>query len=73
MESIPTPVDSPTYKLLLLLRANAFSFVSAFFIVRFLYLRYASPLRRYPGPFLASGSRAWKGKLSFCSLSKGRE
>jgi hypothetical protein len=30
------------------------------FTLRFLYYRYASPLRTYPGPFLASGSRAWK-------------
>ena len=29
-------------------------------IFRFVYYRYASPLRLYPGPFLASGSRAWK-------------
>jgi hypothetical protein len=60
MESIPTPVDSPTYKLFLLFRAHVLSFVLGFFVLRFLYLRYASPLRKYPGPFLASGSRAWK-------------
>lgn len=30
-------------------------------IIRFLYFKYRSPLRQYPGPFLASGSRAWKG------------
>lgn len=29
-------------------------------ILRFVYYRYASPLRFYPGPLLASGSRAWK-------------
>jgi hypothetical protein len=29
-------------------------------VLRFFYYRYASPLRLYPGPFLASGSRAWK-------------
>jgi hypothetical protein len=33
-------------------------------IVRFLLRRYLSPLRKYPGPFIASGSRIWKG--SFC-------
>lgn len=32
------------------------------FVVRFVYYKYASPLRKYPGPFLASGSRAWKGR-----------
>lgn len=45
------------------------------FVLRFLYYKYASPLRKYPGPLLASGSRAWKGKrdsvlkLMFASLS----
>ncbi|KAI2613415.1 cytochrome P450 [Hypoxylon sp. NC1633] len=29
-------------------------------VVRFFYKRYASPLREYPGPFLASISRLWK-------------
>ncbi|KAL2165002.1 hypothetical protein VTH06DRAFT_298 [Thermothelomyces fergusii] len=29
-------------------------------VIRALYRRYASPLRRYPGPFLASISRLWK-------------
>ncbi len=32
----------------------------ALFIGRLLYKRYASPLRRYPGPILASVSRLWK-------------
>lgn len=31
-------------------------------VVRFLYYKYASPLRKYPGPLLASGSRTWKGE-----------
>lgn len=34
--------------------------IPAFLLVRFLVYRYASPLRRYPGPLLASGSRTWK-------------
>ncbi|USW48751.1 Putative cytochrome P450 [Septoria linicola] len=29
-------------------------------VLRFTYYKYASPLRHYPGPLLASGSRAWK-------------
>ena len=29
---------------------------------RFLYYKYASPVKKYPGPFLASGSRLWKGR-----------
>jgi hypothetical protein len=28
---------------------------------RFLIRRYSSPLRQYPGPLIASGSRVWKG------------
>lgn len=31
-----------------------------FLVFRVLYKRYSSPLRRYPGPFLASCSRLWK-------------
>lgn len=34
--------------------------VPIFLTIRLLYKRYASPLRRYPGPFLASCSRLWK-------------
>lgn len=36
--------------------------------LRFFYYKLASPLRNYPGPFLASGSRAWKGKMPHMSL-----
>ena len=32
-----------------------------FVVLRFYLRRYHSPLRSLPGPFLASGSRAWKG------------
>ena len=34
------------------------------FTVRLLVKRFASPLRRIPGPALASVSRLWKGKTS---------
>ncbi|KAK4109835.1 cytochrome P450 [Canariomyces notabilis] len=37
-------------------------------VIRALYKRYASPLRKYPGPFLASVSRLWKVK----STASGR-
>ncbi|KAK3307209.1 cytochrome P450 [Chaetomium strumarium] len=37
-------------------------------VVRALYKRYASPLRKYPGPFLASVTRLWKVK----STASGR-
>lgn len=34
--------------------------IPAILLVRALYRRYASPLRKYPGPWLASISRLWK-------------
>ncbi|KXX79735.1 Pisatin demethylase [Madurella mycetomatis] len=37
-------------------------------VVRALYKRYASPLRKYPGPFLASVTRLWKVR----SVASGR-
>ncbi|KAF2098777.1 cytochrome P450 [Rhizodiscina lignyota] len=37
----------------------------AFVVLRFLYRRYASPLRQYPGPFFASGSRLWKTYITW--------
>lgn len=37
-----------------------FVIVPSVITVRFLYNKYASPIRKYPGPFLASGSRLWK-------------
>lgn len=52
--------DSPTVQALRFIGAYWPILVPALFLIRFLYYRYASPLRHYPGPFLASGSRAWK-------------
>lgn len=34
--------------------------IPLFLVFRILYKRYASPLRQYPGPFLASFTRLWK-------------
>lgn len=45
------------------LRSNPlylFSLLTLLLALRFLKNRYASPLRHYPGPFLASGTRLWK-------------
>jgi len=58
------------------LAAAAFAFVSAHwvltlvsaFVLQAAYKRYSSPLRRYPGPFVASFSRLWKVK----STASGR-
>lgn len=58
------------------LAATVLAFVSAYpaivllslLVVRAAYKRYASPLRKYPGPFLASFSRLWK----VMSTARGR-
>ena len=46
--------------LLSFLASNSLIILPALFITRLLYIRYASPLRKYPGPLLASVSRLWK-------------
>lgn len=45
------------------LRLYWFLTIPAVLILRFFNKKIASPLRKYPGPFLASGSRAWKGQF----------
>lgn len=40
--------------------AHPFLILFALLVIRPLYKRYSSPLRQYPGPFLASCTRAWK-------------
>ena len=47
------------------LRHYWFVLIPALLVVRFLVYKLASPLRKYPGPFLASGSRAWKGRSTY--------
>ena len=54
--------DSAVAQAIQTLKGYWFLLLPAIFALRFFYYRYASPLRNYPGPFLASGSRAWKGK-----------
>ncbi|KAI7141201.1 hypothetical protein KC343_g14090, partial [Hortaea werneckii] len=41
-------------------KSNWYILIPLVLLLRFLYYRYSSPLRHYPGPFLASGSRLWK-------------
>lgn len=61
MDTIPIATDHSIF-------ANALSYVKAhlFLVIvgsicfRYLYKRYASPLRHIPGPFLASFTRLWK-------------
>lgn len=50
-----------------------FVLVPLVLVLRFVYYKLASPLRKYPGPFLASGSRAWKGRMSTSTLAKKQE
>lgn len=53
------PVVLAAYRVL---RAYWILILPTVLLLRFFYYKYASPLRRFPGPFLASGSRAWKGQ-----------
>lgn len=52
--------DGPVVQAVKFIRAYWFLFFPAALVCRFVYYRYATPLRQYPGPLLASGSRAWK-------------
>ncbi|KAI5859518.1 cytochrome P450 [Durotheca rogersii] len=64
MAAEETAAISPTRVLLLtaggLLREHWMYLIPLFVVIRLLYKRYASPLRSYPGPFLASCTRLWK-------------
>ena len=53
--------DSGVVHAIKALRYYWFVVIPIVFVLRFFYYKFASPLRKYPGPFLASGSRAWKG------------
>lgn len=52
--------DGPVVQTIKFIRTYWLLLLPAALVIRFFYYRYASPLRQYPGPFLASGSRAWK-------------
>lgn len=52
--------DGPVVQAVKFVRTYWPLLLPAFLIFRFLCYRYASSLRQYPGPFLASGSRLWK-------------
>ena len=52
--------DGPVVQAVKFLRAYWLLLLPAFLVCRFVYYRYVSPLRQYPGPLFASGSRAWK-------------
>ena len=52
--------DGAVIQVFKFLRAYWLLLLPTAIVLRFVYYRYASPLRFYPGPLLASGSRAWK-------------
>ncbi|KAK4224636.1 cytochrome P450 [Podospora fimiseda] len=56
--SISSLPSTPT--ILLFLKTHYLTLLFTFLFLRILIKRYASPLRHYPGPFLASFSRLWK-------------
>lgn len=60
--------ESGVLHLINVLKSYWYLLVPVVLVLRFFYYRYASPLRNYPGPFLASGSRAWKGEMDNLNL-----
>lgn len=52
--------DGPVVQVAKFIRTYWLLLLPSALLCRFLYYRYASPLRQYPGPLLASGSRVWK-------------
>ncbi|KAI6913393.1 hypothetical protein KC318_g1057 [Hortaea werneckii] len=58
--------DEPAViQILRFFKSNWYILLPPILLLRFLYYRYSSPLRHYPGPFLASGSRLWKVLSSY--------
>lgn len=57
-----TVSDSAVVSAIKALRYYWWAVIPLVLLVRFVYYKYASPLRKYPGPFIASGSRFWKGQ-----------
>ncbi|KAB5578026.1 cytochrome P450 [Coniochaeta sp. 2T2.1] len=55
-----SPTRAIVGTLISLLQAHWILVAVTLFVTRAAYKRYASPLRKYPGPFLASFSRLWK-------------
>lgn len=59
-ENTISPTKALISSVLTVLKDYWLVLIPVFLVIRVLYKRYASPLRRYPGPFLASCSRLWK-------------
>lgn len=73
MASVPISDEAPLSQTFLLnfyisFRRYPFSTILVLIVLRFLFRRYVSTLRKYPGPFLASGTRlytlyiTWRGR-----------
>jgi hypothetical protein len=58
--STASPTRAVVGSLIGLVTAHWLLVALSLFVTRAAYRRYASPLRKYPGPFLASFSRVWK-------------
>ena len=67
-ENIVSPTRSLSASILIGIEQYWPIILPVLLIIRVLYKRYASPLRKYPGPWLASCSRLWK----FISTARGR-
>lgn len=59
-ETIVSPTRSITTGILPLLLSWWYVILPSIIVTRALYRKYASPLRQYPGPWLASYTRLWK-------------
>ena len=66
MAVINTEVPDSSVNIVKALRYYWFIVIPVVLVVRFFYFKYAAPLKKYPGPFLASGSRVWKGMIAIC-------
>ena len=49
----------------LFIKSHPYLILFLLLFVRPLFKRYSSPLRQFPGPFIASCTRLWKGKAQY--------
>jgi hypothetical protein len=63
VNTVPSTETSLVAKLIAFVSGNLLLVSVLALVGRCLYKRYASPLRNVPGPWLASVSRLWKGRV----------